>query len=886
VTLTLGMKLGPYEITAPLGAGGMGEVYRARDTRLDRSVAIKVLPAHLSSDPDLRARFEREARVVSGLNHPHICTLHDIGHEDGVDYLVMEYLEGETLADRLVKGPLPLEQTLRYGVEIADALDRAHRAGVVHRDLKPGNVILTKAGAKLLDFGLAKTAAPKSQPGLSVLATEAKPLTEKGTVLGTVQYMAPEQLEGRDADSRTDIFAFGAMLYEMVTGRRAFSGTSQASLIGAILRDEPPPISQLAPMSPPALERVVRTCLAKDPEERWQSAHDLANELRWMAGTSGSAVGGVVASAPRRRAGAPLLIAGAVLAALAVGAALGRSGRRETAAPLPPAMRFLVTPAAEGSIQDVPALSPDGRSLAYVLTAAQGPALWIHSFETGDAKRIPGTEGAQEPFWSPDGKSIGFFARGQLRRVEATNGIAQPICSAADARGGSWSTTGQILFTGNSSSPLYRVPATGGVPAAVTELKGGEQSHRYPLFLPDGRHFLYLALRGDASEKGIYWGDVQSKTTRRVANDMSRPAYDARGFLLFVRQGTLVAQRFDAANGEASGDPAPLADRVGTDSQKAGKDWFTASPRGVIAYRVGGPRQGQLVWVDRTGRELGAISSPGAYGEPALAPDGARVAVRRDEESGGLSLWLYDTRSKDRGSRLTFGEEKAESPIWSADGTSVIFTSVRGGKYSIVRKAANGSGGDEVIYSTNERTWPDDISSDGRFLATEGGGGASFDVSLLPLTGDRKPIPFAATPANEAHAVFSPDARSLAYVSDESGLAQVYVQPVPPTGSKWQVSTEGGDLPTWSGDGKELYYIDPARRLMAVSIESRAPFTSGEAHALFTAPIGALSTTGNRSFYAPARDGKRFLVLSLVGKESEPGIRVIMNWRPQVAGSP
>jgi len=877
VTLAAGARLGPYEIVSPLGAGGMGEVYRAKDTRLDRTVAIKVLPAQLSSDGDLKARFEREARVISSLNHPHICTLHDIGHQDGVDFLVMEYLEGETLADRLAKGPLPVEQALRFAVQIADALDRAHRAGVVHRDLKPGNVILTRSGAKLLDFGLAKSVVPQRMPGLSVLATEAKPLTEKGTVLGTVQYMAPEQLEGREADARSDIFAFGAVLYEMVTGRRAFQGSSQASLISAILRDEPAPIASLQPLTPPALERVVRTCLAKDPDERWQSAHDLGRELGFLS-TGEPRSGSIPHRAPPRRYGT---IAGALLL-LAVGIAAGRFlPRQGIAPPETRSLRFVVPPSAEGRIEDAPAVSPDGRAVVYSLAAPDGStALWLHSFETGAARKLAGTEDAQDPFFSPDGGSVAFFARGQLRRVDLSSGTAQPICAATDSRGGVWTPGGQILFSPGSSSPLFAVSAAGGgAPKALTALNGGEQSHRFPSSLPDGRHLLYVSY-GDVARSGILWTDLAGKNSRRLLQDVSRAVVDPNGFLLFVREGTLLAQKIDAERGELQGDAVPVADHVGNEDGKAAKNWFAAGG-GTVVWRAGSARENKLVWYDRAGKELADVTSPGSFTEPTLSPDGTRAVVCKLEERGGLSLWVYDTRSKDRGTRLTFDPERGETPIWTPDSAGVIYLSLKDGVTSVVRRPASGGGTAEVLLAGTHKQWPDDISSDGKFLLLEGSGPNGFDLTVLPLTGDKKPVPFAASPANEAHSTFSPDGRFIAYASDESGRPEVYVQPFPADGSKWKASTEGGDMPSWSRDGKELYYLSAARRFMVVPIESRAPFSGGEPRILFAARVQVPTLTGSRTRFLPAPGGQRFLLVTSNASEGEPWLRVITGWKPR-----
>ncbi|HYT32814.1 MAG TPA: protein kinase, partial [Thermoanaerobaculia bacterium] len=497
MSLSAGTKLGPYEILSAIGAGGMGEVYKARDTRLDRTVAIKVLPSHLSSSPEVRQRFEREAKTISALSHPHVCALYDVGNQDGVEYLVMEYLEGETLAGRLANGPLPLERTLRHGIEIADALDCAHRQGIVHRDLKPGNVMLTKSGVKLLDFGLAKAIAPSSALPLTSLPTQASPVTQEGTILGTFQYMAPEQLEGKDVDGRTDIFAFGATLYEMATGRKAFSGATQASLISAILRDDPQPISRIQTMSPPALDRVVKTCLAKDPEDRWQSAADIKRELGWVAEGPPVGVPGTAATAWRNRERVAWAVSGILLLALLGSlAALLRVARSQPAAApvtrfsiLPPGKSTFTAPGESASSQ--PALSPDGRALAFVAYAGGRHLIWIRPLGSLTAQALDGTEYGSYPFWSPDGQSLGFFAHGKLKRIAVSGGPPQTLCDASAGRGAAWSRDGVIVFTPTQAEALYRIPAGGGAvtPATTLDTSRGELSHRWPSFLPDGRRF-------------------------------------------------------------------------------------------------------------------------------------------------------------------------------------------------------------------------------------------------------------------------------------------------------------------------------------------------------------------------------------------------------------
>src|SRR6266536_3147581 len=665
MTISSGSRLGPYEVLTPLGAGGMGEVYKARDTRLERTVAVKVLPKHLSESSEVRQRFEREAKTISQLSHPHICALYDVGNQDGVEYLVMELLDGETLADRISRGPLPLEQVLRYGIEIADALDKAHRQGIVHRDLKPGNVMLTKSGAKLLDFGLAKfqPAARDATSSVSRLATEAQasqPLTERGTVLGTFQYMAPEQLEGREADARSDIFAFGALLYEMATGKKAFAGKSQASLIASILSAEPPPISTIAAMTPPALDRVVKTCLAKDPDDRWQTAHDVMLQLKWIA-EGGSQAGVPAPLVARRRSRERIAWAVAAILALAtVALAFALFARPR---PLLRAVRSSILPPEKTTyhfISDAggpPAVSPDGLQIAFTARDSTGKAsLWVRSLDSPAARALAGTDGAMYPFWSPDSRNIGFFADAKLKKIEAAGGPTLALCDAADGRGGTWNKDGVILFEPHFSEPLFRVAATGGKPAPMTKFDESrrETTHRFPAFLPDGKHFLYEAGShnvGTESElHAIYLGSLGGEASKLLVNARSKALY-AAGHLLFVRQKTLMAQPFDAKSGKLSGDPFPIVGNVQDDP-----GFFTAvfsvSDNGVLAYQETGGSidQFQLTWFDRGGKKLESLGPKGPLWSPRISHDGRRVLFAIGDPG---DLWLEDM-ARHVSTRLTF----------------------------------------------------------------------------------------------------------------------------------------------------------------------------------------------------------------------------------------
>lgn len=639
MTLSGGTRLGPYEILSALGAGGMGEVYRAKDTRLGRDVAVKVLPSHLSGNAEFRQRFEREARAVSQLSHPHICALYDVGIHDSTEYLVMELLEGQTLAERLEKGALPAEQVLKAGVEIADALDKAHRRGIVHRDLKPGNIMLTKSGVKLLDFGLAKVAGPEAaSKELSSLPTEgaaAQPLTEKGTVLGTFQYMSPEQLEGAEADARSDIFALGAVLYEMATGRKAFQGKSRVSLIGSILRDEPPPISSVQPMTPPALDRVVRTCLAKDPEERWQSAHDVMSELKWIA--EGGSQAGVPAPVAARRKSRERLAWGIAGAAVVAALVLAAVDFRLASAPVEVVRSSILPPekthfAFAGDNAGPLTVSPDGRTISFVAAGEKRPLLYVRRLDSKDATPLTGTEDAIFPFWSADSRSIGFFSQGKLKRVDvASGGVTATICEAPNPRGGTWNRDGVILFSPDTRQPIFRVPASGGTPNPVTKLEAASQTtHRWPSFLPDGNHFLYFA--GDHNDTqgekaGIHFASLDGKENRRVVHTLAGALYSS-GLLLFMRENSLLAQTFDPSTGRLSGEAAPVAEGVQFDLST----WhgvFSVSAGHMLAYQPGGLGSGnRLVWYDRAGKVLGALEEKNNYVGPVrISPDGKRVAA-------------------------------------------------------------------------------------------------------------------------------------------------------------------------------------------------------------------------------------------------------------------
>ena len=759
MSLTPGTRLGPYELASLIGSGGMGEVYKARDTRLDRTVAIKVLPEALAADPQFRERFDREARTISSLNHPHICILHDVGHQDGTDYLVMEYLEGETLADRLKKGALPLDPAFRYAIEMADALDTAHRAGITHRDLKPGNIMLTKSGSKLLDFGLAKTGATPASALAGVSAAPTREgLTAQGAILGTFQYMAPEQLEGKDADARTDIFAFGAVVYEMLTGKKAFEGKSHASLIGAILKDTPPPISTIQPLTPPALDRVVKKCLAKEPDERWQSANDLRDEVKWIVEGAPAPTAITVTRGARSRERFAWI---ATALAVAVAGALAVPYLRTPAAA--PEMRLEITTPSTSSPVSF-AISPDGRRLVFAASGEGQPRLWLRPLDMATAQPLSGTEGAIYPFWSPDSRSIGFFAEGKLKRLDVGGGLPQVLADASP-RGGSWNADGVIVFTRTGLGPLFRVPGSGGEAVAVTRLSAGQGSHRFPHFLPGGRQFLFYA-QGTVESHGIYLGSLDSPEAKRVMASDTAGAYAPNGWLLFVRAGTLLAQRFDLARGELTGDPITVADPVGTESG-VNIGALSVSAAGLVAYRSGGSNRRQLAWFDRSGKLLGAMGPPDeSLSGPSLSPDGRRVAAHRTVQSNA-DIWLLDAT---RTTRFTFDTGLDRFPVWSPDGSRIVFDSNRKGHRDLYQRPTSGAASEQLLIESPQDKFLPEWSPDGRFIIyASNDPKTAWDIWILPLQGDRKAFAFLKTSFNESSGVFSPDGRWVAYASNESG---------------------------------------------------------------------------------------------------------------------
>jgi Tol biopolymer transport system component/predicted Ser/Thr protein kinase len=877
-TLQPGMALGPYQVVERIGRGGMGEVYRARDTRLDRSVAIKVLPAHVAADADLKRRFEREARTLAALSHPHICPVFDVGQQDGIDYLVMEYLEGETLADRLARGRLPLEQVLRYATEIADALDKAHRKGIVHRDLKPGNIMLTKGGAKLVDFGLAKHQPAGPLTGLSA-ATTMSALTQHGTIVGTLNYMAPEQVEGKEADARSDIFSFGAVVYEMAIGKRAFEGDSAANLIAAILERQPPSLAAGQPQAPSALDRLVKTCLAKEPDDRFQSAGDVMRELRWITEEGSQAVAPIPV-AQRHRFSWPWVLGALALGALVVAGGLVVAGiwpRPERTAPrqfvlLPPEGGFF----GEGPADRTPAfaLSPDGQRLAFLATVGSDSRIWIRSINSLDAAPLAGTEGATRfspPCWSPDGAFIAFFADGKLKKVSVQGGTPVTLADAANGQGLTWNRNGTIIFAPSPNDTLLHVPDAGGIPVPATRLAAGDLGHVFPQFLPDGRHFLYF-VRAPAPRKGIYVGSIDSLDETRVRATREKALYAAQGYLLFLQEGRLMAQVFDASRLALSGDPVPVTDSVAYINTD-GRASFDVSTNGTLAYRVSGIRTArQPVWIDRSGKTIGTAGEPNDYSSARLSPDGSRLAIElHDLNTGTGDLWIHDLGRKSN-TRFTFDRMHNTQAVWSPDSRDIVFTGRPDGGLNLHVKNVDGSTPDEPIMALGVDRFATDWSRDGRYiLYHQGPSDTQRDLWTLQMP-ERIPKVFLRTEFTERFGMFSPDGRWVAYTSDETGRDEVYVRAFPDAAGKVRISTNGGRGARWHPNGRELFFIDAKRVVHAVAVKTGDIFTASVPQPLFTAEDfveGWFTTDGERFFIVRNPPG---------AIQTAPPITVVEDW--------
>jgi len=891
VSFPQGHRLGAYQIVSLLGAGGMGEVYRARDTRLDRTVALKVMPADLAADPQFRARFDREARSISQLSHPHICALYDVGEAEGTAFLVMELLQGETLADRLTRGALPLKDAVKIAVEIADALAAAHRQGIVHRDLKPANIMLTKTGAKLLDFGLAKPFSPVMSLTVSSTQDTVSPhLTRAGSIVGTLHYMAPEQVEGREADARSDIWALGVVMYEMITGTRPFQGASAASLIGAILKESPVAIGARQPLTPAALDDLAEHCLSKDADERWQNVsdvkHDLTSIARTLANPGSLAPTGRSVQPSGRRWLHAAFVSGVALAAAVLG---GLASRRypDTQTHLRP-VRFEVVPSTGTALSPSPtastaqvAVSADGRRLAFVAGKTGEPSrVWIRALDYVDAQPLPGTEGASFPFWSPDGRFVGYFAAGKLKKVDVTTGTSQVLCDVPAGRGGTWSPTGVIVF-GQSASALSQVSASGGVVTPATSFEPAQEVawHYWPQFLPDGRRFLFLQRSAKPEQQGIYVGSLDSAQSTRLVSANVRGVF-ASGHLLFVRDGLLLAQALDSEMVHLTGEPVQVANRVGYYASAFGYAAIDAAAD-VIAFGPALLTSKQLQSFDREGNPVGRTFE-GTFTSPRLAPDQNRVAfAARDAETANWDVWLIDLA---RGflSRVTSDPETDWFPAFSPDGTRVLFASTRtptnAGTNTIYRRNVSGTGNDESLTpSSPVRGFPDDVSLDGQFVLFHNLTRRGYDIGWTSVVGGEQQLDFIASPFNEVQARFSPDGRWVAYASDESGRFEVYLRPFPSGTDRISVSTDGGMQPEWRRDGRELFYLSAGRTIMSVSIKTGEPISVGTPHALFgvdvVEPIAPYPND-----YAPSHDGQRFMVSSAAKIATPQTLTVLYNW--------
>lgn len=890
-----GARLGPYEILSPLGTGGMGEVYKARDTRLDRTVAIKVVSAAAGTDPEFRARLEQEARAISQLDHPHICALYDVGDDEGVPFLVMQYLEGETLEERLSRGPLALEQAIRCGIEIASALAAAHHAGITHRDLKPANVMLTKSGARLLDFGLAKVHRPD---GIDTEPTVAG-LTTPATLLGTIRYMAPEQLEGRDVDARADLFALGLILYEMLAGRHAFEGSARATAIGAILHVEPPPPSRFQPLVTSALDHIVTRCLAKDPADRWQTADDVMHELRWAAEHPSASREAATSMAAVRGRSWRERAAWALAAVLAIAAAAAWISVRRRAPVPQPMVRFPVAPPTHGSFPSggnggwgsPVAVSPDGRRVVFVVSEAGGPQrLWMRTIDDTALRPLAGSEGASGPFWSPDGQWVAFFADSKLKRLPVNGGDPQVLCDAGGGAGGSWSRSGVILFqaVGAGEGGLLQVPASGGTPVRATSLDPalGETNHLWPQFLPDGRHYLYIVWGRDDS--GVYVGTLDSRTRTRLVQrtpeeaNLSQVEYVQPGYLLFLRGHALWAQPFDAEMLALHGDAFQIAD--GVLSEGPGSSAFSASST-VLAFWSGAvPPESRLTWLLRNGEPAGTIGPSGPYFGLALAPGGRTIAIDKFDPNERIfreALWVMDV---DRAvpQKFTFGAG-AHAPVWAADGLSLAYESSAGGPPTLYLKRLDGSRDAERIVETVAGGRPTDWAPDGKTLIYQAyDPSREWDLRAVAVGDQSSARPLLQSSFNELGGRLSPDGRWMAYVSDETGTPEVYLTSFPDVRGKWRISTDGGNGPEWRHDGRELYYVSATHRLMAVSIRADQRPEIGVPAPLFELPRVPLAPEDEPALeehqYAPSSDGQRFLVRVPVGEAQLPPATVVLNW--------
>jgi eukaryotic-like serine/threonine-protein kinase len=876
MTLKAGTKLGPYEIAAPLGAGGMGEVYRARDTRLERTVAIKVLPEQFSKDTDLKQRFEREAKTISSLNHSHICTLYDIGYQDGVDYLVMEYVDGESLAQRLLKGALPTDQMLKTGVQIAEALDKAHRNGIIHRDLKPGNIMLTHSGAKLLDFGLAKpTMSIKAQVNHSVATRTGvlNPISREGHIAGTLEYMSPEQVQGREADPRSDIFALGAVLYEMGTGKRAFEGKSSISVASAILEKEPEPISKIQPMSPPAFEHVVKTCLAKEPEERWQSSADVARELRWILET-GSQSGIPTTFSNHRKKRGRAMWSGIGVAAALLAAYWGFRGELWSRPQTPVHLTIVLPPGKvllNNSTHPV-ALSPDGTTIVFsAYNEDRKTQLYLRKLDTFESTPIVGAEEGMTPFFSPNGEWLGFITRdSQLKKVLLRGG-SSPVADMAGPIGGSWAEDDTIYFVKSFTSGIYAVPAAGGQPRQITRTgtTPTDRAHMWPNVLPGASGIVFTVWTGRSFNEARIEGLSFKTGRRRVLIEGGADArYVANGYLAYAHNGTLFVVRFDPEQLEVKSAPVPIAEGVMSGASN-GDAAYAVSKNGTLAFEPGSLTSFQynLVWMDRSGKAATITQEVRPYAFPAISPDGKRIALTL--QSSTFDVWVYEL-VRDTLSKVTFGSDDYR-PRWSPDGKMLAYDSSKSGQQQVYVKHDIGHGSDEVVTDGPENKELYDWTGDGReVLFGRQNKESGWDIYAASIQGGHKARLLVEAPFNQTDARVSPDGKWLAYVSDESGQNEVFVQALNDPGTRLQISRDTGSDPRWARSGKELLYLSK-ERLVSVKFVPGATLNPGKATVLF-------EDKRDWSGYDVAHDGRLLVAREVGEKSSGAQINVVLHW--------